>query len=307
MSNRKILCFIGILFICLGVLCNESVLAYTFSPDGRIERPVFRIFILLFDAALVVWGLLIVIIRSPKLILNINHTLLGCFLLASVFYIGHQAVHQNVYGNVRFQLFGEMVSRVITDEKAVALTFDDGPVEPFTRELIDVLDRHKIKATFFLIGKRIKENGALALLLYQKGHQLANHTYDHKVLVYKTPSYVRAQIEYTNVQLRDIGVDGPIDFRAPHGKKFIVLPYILSKMQLRHVLFDIEPQDWRREPDEVIAYIMQNVKPGSIILLHDGSDHGGPHVAETTDQVIKALKNAGYQFRTVAELIEHQS
>jgi len=138
----------------------------------------------------------------------------------------------------------------------------------------------------------------------KKGHELGNHGYDHKIMVFKSPDYVRSQIAKTNDLLRRVGMDGEIYFRSPFGEQFIVLPYILDQIDMKNILFDVEPQDYRGLDSERIAdYVLKNTKPGSIILLHDGYQAAGSKVAQTTERVILGLKEKGYQFKTVSELL----
>jgi len=209
-----------------------------------------------------------------------------------------------VITNNEFQIIGELFSRVETSEKVVALTFDDGPLEEYTPELLKVLEENNVKATFFLVGEKIEKNLHLASLILEKGHQLGNHTYEHKKMVFRSFSYVRSQIEKTNILLRDIGVDGEIFFRAPYGQKFIVLPLVLNDLGIKHILFDVEPQDWKGKPsDDVVEYVLNKTRPGSIIILHDGFKLAGSRVASSTALIIKELRKRGYRFKTVSQLL----
>lgn len=201
---------------------------------------------------------------------------------------------------------GEYYNRVQTDTKVVALTFDDGPLAPFTSQVLATLRKHNVKATFFFEGNKIKKNSDLARLVHSEGHQIGNHAYYHVPLILKKPTTVKSQIEATDTLIRSLGVTYEIYFRAPYGKKLLLLPYILNKMHKKHILFDVEPCDWKEGMGTrtVVKHVVKNVKPGSIILLHDGNNTGGPNAAEAADLIIQELHARGYEFKTVAELLQ---
>jgi len=304
-GNKKIFIFLGLMYVGLGVFSNEAVLGYYFSSDGKIESWLMRSLVFLCNFLLIGWGLIVMTQAGRRCVVTINLAILGAFLLGSFLYMGNKVLRRVVFANNHFQLMGTMISRVDTDQNFVALTYDDGPNEEFTPELLEVLERNNVKATFFLVGNKIEKNLSLTRLMLEKGHELGNHTYDHKILVFKAPSYIRSQITKTNELLRQVGVDGEIYFRAPYGEKFIVLPYILDQMDMKNILFDVEPQDWRGlESERVVDDILKNTKPGSIILLHDGIERSGSKVAQTTERVIQELKRKGYRFKTVSELLK---
>ena len=110
------------------------------------------------------------------------------------------------------QLFGEIVSRVETSQKVIALTFDDGPTPEATSEVLSVLRERGVKATFFLIGAEIEQRPDLARRIASEGHELGNHSYSHKHMVLKSPSFIRDEIERTDRLIRDSGYEGAIHF-----------------------------------------------------------------------------------------------
>src|SRR6185436_13476921 len=128
-----------------------------------------------------------------------------------------------------FQFFGEIVPRVNTQQKFVALTFDDGPIPGATEEVLSVLNEGGIKATFFVIGAELEQNLEQGRKLVAAGHELGNHSFSHSRMVLKTPSFVKFEIERTDELIRQTGYQGPIHFRPPFGKKLFVLPYYLSQ------------------------------------------------------------------------------
>lgn len=203
----------------------------------------------------------------------------------------------------KFQVFGELVNHVDTKEKVVALTYDDGPNPPYTNQLIGILERNQIKATFFVIGNIIEKHPATVRLVLSKGHELGNHSYSHQKMTSENPSFIRSEIEKTDQLLRQLGVKEEIHFRAPYGRKLFVLPYLLAKMNKKNILWNVNPHDYKAMNSEVIEnYVLEHVTPGSIILLHDGGGDRSRTVA-ATESLIKKLGERGYTFKTVSELM----
>lgn len=203
-------------------------------------------------------------------------------------------------------LFGSIISRVDTDEKAVALTFDDGPTGK-TPEVLAALDRAGIKATFFLTGAEIEAEPDAAASIVAAGHQLANHSYSHQHFVFKSLSFIRDEIERTDALIRQAGYDGEILFRPPYGKKLVLLPWYLHRTGRTAVTWDVEPESYpevAEDSERIIAHIVDNVRPGSVILLHVMYESRTESL-EAIEGIVKALKGMGYEFKTVSELMEY--
>jgi peptidoglycan/xylan/chitin deacetylase (PgdA/CDA1 family) len=201
------------------------------------------------------------------------------------------------------QLFGKVISRVKTDKKVVALTYDDGPNPPYTNELVKLFHAYGAKATFFVVGQEAEKHPEVIKLLYQNGHELGNHSWSHKQLIFKSMEYIIQEIEKTDKLLRDLGYQGVIQFRAPYGRKLVALPRILADQNRAHILFDVVPDDWEKLGTEVIVNkVLSQIKPGSIILMHDGTGDTSQTV-RATEKIIQKLKGDGYQFVTISELM----
>jgi peptidoglycan/xylan/chitin deacetylase (PgdA/CDA1 family) len=182
------------------------------------------------------------------------------------------------------------------------LTFDDGPSKN-VNEILPLLDKYDVKATFFLIGNEIEKYPEEAGKIAEAGHQIGNHTYSHKRMVFKSPSYIKAEIEKTDKLIENAGYKGEIDVRPPNGKKIIGLPYYLNKNDRETITWDLEPDSYYTTASDKVKYVKKNIKPGSIILMHPMYDDTGKEL-QAIEGILRELTNEGYTFVTVNELQE---
>lgn len=199
-----------------------------------------------------------------------------------------------------YQLFGPITSRVETQEKVVALTFDDGPTDK-TGSILSLLDDYEVKATFFLIGQDIEEHPEEAKKIVEAGHQIGNHTYSHKRMVLKSPSFIKNEIEKTDALIANIGYQKTPVVRPPYGKKLIGLPYYLNKHQRETITWNLEPDTFFTKTEDKINYVKENIQPGSIILLHPMYDQTDNEL-QTIEGILQSLTDEGYTFVTVDDL-----
>lgn len=199
-----------------------------------------------------------------------------------------------------YQLFGNITSHIETHEKVVALTFDDGPTQN-TDAILTLLDTYNVKATFFLIGKDIEENPEEAKKIAEAGHQIGNHTYSHKRMVFKSQSFIKSEIEKTDALIASIGYTETPAVRPPHGKKLIGFPYYLNKHHRKTITWNLEPDTYYTSTEDKITYIKENIQPGSIILMHPMYDTTGKEL-QTIEKVLQTLIDDGYTFVTIEEL-----
>lgn len=206
-----------------------------------------------------------------------------------------------------FQLFGNLMARVSCPDKVVALTFDDGPTPQYTDTVLEILGRHGVKATFFVTGSEVEKNIAEAGRIAAAGHELGNHSYSHARLVFKLPATVKDEIEKTDAAIRNAGYSGQIHFRPPYGKKLLILPWYLQKINKTTIMWDIEPETFPEvaaSAENIAEHIMQRARPGSIILLHV-MYASRKESRKALELVIPRLKKEGFAFATVSELIKH--
>ncbi len=201
-----------------------------------------------------------------------------------------------------YQLFGSLTEKVETNEMKVALTFDDGPTKN-VNQILPLLEQYHAKATFFLIGKEMEEDPEEAKKIVKANHQIGNHTYSHNRMVFKSPTYVKEEIEKTDQLIRQAGYKGRIDFRPPNGKKLFILPYYLNKHKKETITWNIEPDSYYLKASDKINYVKDHIKPGSIILLHPMYDNTGEEF-QAIEGILQELTKEGYSFVTVDELQE---
>jgi peptidoglycan-N-acetylglucosamine deacetylase len=202
-----------------------------------------------------------------------------------------------------FQFFGGLTYQVETENKVIALTFDDGPTKNVD-QILPVLDQYKAKATFFLIGNDIEKHPEEARKLVEAGHQIGNHTYSHNRMVLKSPSFIREEIEKTDELIRKAGYKGEIDFRPPYGKKLVGLPYYLNKHNRETIMWTLEPETYYTSADDKVKDVVENIKPGSIILLHPMYDQTIETI-QVIEDILRELTDEGYKFVTVDELQDY--
>ncbi|WHZ05729.1 polysaccharide deacetylase family protein [Neobacillus sp. YX16] len=201
-----------------------------------------------------------------------------------------------------FQLFGGLTYQVETENKVIALTFDDGPTKNVD-QILSLLNKYKAKATFFLIGNDIEKHPEEAKKLVESGHQIGNHTYSHQRMVLKSPTFIKEEIEKTDELIKKYGYKSQIDFRPPYGKKLVGLPYYLLKYKRETIMWSLEPDTYFTSADEKVNYVVENIKPGAIILLHPMYDQTGGEI-RAIEGILRELTEEGYKFVTVDELQE---
>jgi chitin deacetylase len=203
-----------------------------------------------------------------------------------------------------FQFFGGIVNRMDTSDKVVALTFDDGPSSA-ADAILSILDSENITATFFLIGSDIEKYPNETRKLISAGQAIGNHTYPHDYLVFKSLSAIKTEIEKTDKLIREAGYNDPIQFRPPYCKKLLFLPYYLKKQNRKTILWDLEPNsypEFNTSSEKIVKYVVDNVQPGSIILLHPWHDNNGATIGSLRG-IIEGLREKGYEFKTVNEML----
>lgn len=231
-------------------------------------------------------------------------TKVGALVATAIVLAGLVALRQ--IGRSRtFQFFGELVPRVETSQKIVALTFDDGPTVDGTDQILAILAEQNIKATFFVTGAELERNLDQGRRIVAAGHELGNHSYSHVRMMFVTPSFVKQEIENTDKLIREAGYQGEVLFRPPYAKKLFALPYYLSKTGRKSVTWDVEPESYPEidaDADKIAEHVLSKTQPGSIILLHVMYPNRRESM-KAVKKIIEGLKAQGYTFKTTSELL----
>lgn len=198
-----------------------------------------------------------------------------------------------------FTLTGHAICRVETDAKLVALTFDDGPTAQGLDAVLPVLARHGAKGTFFMIGK-LAEPGLVARVVAD-GHEIGNHSYTHKRMIFRSSGFYADEIAATDNALRRGGAVRPALFRPPFGRKLVGLPREVERSDKLLIMWDAgDPPD--RDPRAYADKVLGAVSPGSIVLIHL-MYRGNATERAALPLIVAELGRRGYRMVTVSELI----
>ena len=190
---------------------------------------------------------------------------------------------------------------VHVDGPYIAMTFDDGPSATLTPKLLDLLAAHHIKATFFVIGENVAEHPDIVARAAREGHEIANHSWSHPNLAKMSDEGVRRQLRQTDEAIKSATGTRPTLLRPPYGSiTEREKRWIHDEFGYQIVLWDVDPYDWKRPGPAVVRNrILQETRPGSIVLSHDIH----PGTIEAMPSTFDALKAKGFKFVTVSELI----
>ena len=192
-------------------------------------------------------------------------------------------------------------SAVHVDGPFIAMTFDDGPSEKLTPELLDILAQHHIHATFFVIGENVVKHPEILQRAVREGHEIGNHSWSHPAFAKMSDARVRTELQKTDDAIRDAIGGRPVLMRPPYGSITArQKQWINAEFGYRIILWDVDPLDWKRPgPAVITSRIVKETRPGSIILSHDIHPGTIKAMPETFDE----LQARGFKFVTVSELI----
>ena len=207
-----------------------------------------------------------------------------------------------------FQLFDPPFCRGSQNQKWVALSFDDGPQEPTTSQILDILHRQQIPATFFVVGRAVKKYPQILQRIASEGHTIGNHTYSHRPRIFFSEETIQAEMDqWEQVVQPLISIHDKI-FRAPHGWKSFTLKNILSQRGYRLVGWTYGVWDSDQPGTEILLErLKKKLAPGAVILLHDGEGNEGKadrsQTADVLEPFIQYARNQGFRFVTIPEMM----
>ncbi len=205
----------------------------------------------------------------------------------------------------QLQFFGTILCCVQTSRKVVALTFDDGPDPVVTPALLDLLKRHSVRATFFCAGQCVVDHSAVARRIVAEGHLMANHSFAHSYGTnFFTTRRLREDLAQAQAAIAQIAGDPPKLFRPPVGLTNQRVFRVAAELGLTVVGWTVRGFDRRRGvPARIVSRISRRLRPGAIIVLHDGGVTDCM-VVPTVELLLAELERQGYQAERLDELME---
>lgn len=185
-------------------------------------------------------------------------------------------------------------------KKLVAFTFDDGPNPTVTDRILKVLEENDAKATFFVMGNRMSMYPETVKKIYESGNQLGNHTYSHKDLTKLKAEGIKDEVAGSNDCITEIVPAGDVPLRPPYGNRNDLLS---ETIKVPMILWSVDSLDWKsRNKDAVIKEVLNTIRDGDIVLMHDLYST----TADAVEYLIPYLIEQGYEFVTVSELFERR-
>lgn len=205
------------------------------------------------------------------------------------------------------QWYGQTFTGLKPGTKHLALTYDDGPNDPHTLRLLEVLAKHNVRATFFLIGRYVRQRPDIAREVVQAGHVIGNHTFTHPVLSLKSRVEIRKELTECSAAIQEAVGEHSNLFRPPFGARRPAVLSIARELGLQPVMWNVTGYDWNAPPAATIEQkCARQIRGGDVILLHDGGHKQmGADRSQTvmaTDNLITRYREA-YEFLTVPEMM----
>jgi peptidoglycan/xylan/chitin deacetylase (PgdA/CDA1 family) len=206
------------------------------------------------------------------------------------------------------QWYGRTFTGLARGSRQIALTYDDGPNDPYTLRLLEVLAKHNTRATFFLIGRYVRHRPDIVQEIVKAGHSVGNHTLSHSLLIFKSEAEIRKELSECHAALSEAVGEHSNLFRPPFGGRRPAVLRIARELGLDPVMWSVTGYDWNAPPAAVIEQkVTKQLRGGDVILLHDGGHKQmGADRSQTvlaTDHLITRYTAVGYEFVTVPEMM----
>ena len=208
------------------------------------------------------------------------------------------------------QWYGRTFTGAPAAKKQIALTYDDGPNDAHTLRLLEVLAKHEVRATFFLIGRYVQQRPEIAREVVRSGHVVGNHTFTHPLLIFKTDAEIREELRQCRQSLLDAIGEHSNLFRPPFGGRRPGTLRVARDLGLEPIMWNVTGYDRKGPPAAVIERKISNrVRGGAVILLHDGGHKQmGADRSQTvlaTDHLVSRYRGEGYEFVTIPKMMEN--
>jgi peptidoglycan/xylan/chitin deacetylase (PgdA/CDA1 family) len=207
------------------------------------------------------------------------------------------------------QWYGKTFTGLRPGSRQIALTYDDGPNDPHTLRMLEVLAKHGVHATFFLIGRYVQQRPESAREIAQAGHVVGNHTFTHPLLTFKGEAAIRQELSACRATLRDAIGEPSNLFRPPFGGRRPAVLRVARELGLEPVMWNVTGYDWNAPPAAAIEHkVAKRIRGGDVILLHDGGHKQmGADRSQTviaTDHLIARYKSEEFEFVTIPQMME---
>lgn len=204
------------------------------------------------------------------------------------------------------QWYGRALSGLPRGSKQIALTFDDGPNDPHTLHLLDVLVKHNVRATFFMIGRYVRQRPDIAAEVARRGHTVGNHTFTHPFLAIQSERGIREEITECTKALTDAVGEHSKLFRPPWGARRPAVFRIVRELGLQPAMWNVTGFDWNAPPAEYIEHkVRRRIRGGSVVLLHDGGHTAlgadRSNTVKAVDTLVGRYKAEGYEFVSIPQ------
>ncbi|WP_438349363.1 polysaccharide deacetylase family protein [Paenibacillus sp. FA6] len=242
-------------------------------------------------------------------ILNMTRILI-IFSLANLFINTTYAEPHSTLGKGReyYEKRGDIIWEVPSQNKVIALTFDDGPDYTRTPEILNLLKQYQAKATFFVVGNRVEKFPHIVKQEFLEGHEIGNHSYDHASFQNISRTKLLTELNLTQEAIYNATGHKPILFRPPGGSYNETAVNICKENDLLMILWswDQDTKDWASPGvDKIVNKVLNNVDNGDIILMHDFV-HNSTQTVDALKIILPELIKRGYSFVTVSELLSNK-
>lgn len=204
------------------------------------------------------------------------------------------------------RLLGPSVYRGARDRPAIALTFDDGPSES-TPELLDILDRYGVPATFFQCGANVRRLPGIARAVAAAGHEVGNHSDSHPRFDFQSAGFIYRELAAAQASIEEATGTRPALFRPPFGVRWFGLRRAQARLGLLGVMWTAIGVDWNQPAERVALRLLKRVNNGAIWCLHDGRElTENPDISATLGAVrrlLPVLRNRGFRFERVTDIL----
>ncbi len=206
------------------------------------------------------------------------------------------------------QWFGRAFHGLPRGTRQIALTFDDGPNDPHTLHLLDVLSRHNVLATFFMVGRYVRQRPDIALEVKKHGHVIGNHTFTHPYLTFEPLTRTREELLQTRDAITSAVGEHSNLFRPPWGARRPGVFRTVRELGLEPVMWSVTGYDWNAPPAEYIeGKVSTRIRGGDVVLLHDGGHKAfgadRSNTVKAVDALIARYKSQGYEFATICQMM----